>query len=223
MSYEHQSPGITILTLLSVPPTGGDTGWASQTAAYSRLSKPIQTLLEGLRAEHSGFPQAENARRDGKFVRREPVKSEHPIVRVHPVSKHGFFGERGGTRPPRLAREPNATFLGHWREGALRQSRLHEEDHRSQRRGVGCSAQAVVQGKAPLHDVRRTLAQNTNRTLKHLAHITRPRLPGPGPLGTRHSHPLGQQGHCAYCHLRLQRPQSARGTPAWIQDYHSRR
>jgi sulfonate dioxygenase len=44
-------------------------------------------LLEGLRAEHSGFPQAEGARRDGKFVRREPVKSEHPVVRVHPVSR----------------------------------------------------------------------------------------------------------------------------------------
>jgi len=44
-------------------------------------------FLEGLKAEHSGFPQAENARRDGHFVRREPVKSYHPIVRVHPVTK----------------------------------------------------------------------------------------------------------------------------------------
>ncbi|KAJ3952479.1 hypothetical protein N0V92_011072 [Colletotrichum tropicale] len=86
VSYEHQSPGVTILTLLSVPETGGDTAWVSQTAAYARLSKPIQTLLEGLRAEHSGFPQAENARRDGKFVRREPVKSEHPVVRIHPAT-----------------------------------------------------------------------------------------------------------------------------------------
>lgn len=85
VSYEHQTPAITILTLLTVPPTGGDTGWVSQVAAYERLSEPIKQLLEGLRAEHSGFPQAENARRDGKFVRREPVKSQHPIVRVHPV------------------------------------------------------------------------------------------------------------------------------------------
>jgi len=71
---------------LAVPSTGGDTGWVSQEAAYERLSPPIQKLLEGLRAEHSGFPQADNARRDGKHVRREPVKSDHPIVRVHPVS-----------------------------------------------------------------------------------------------------------------------------------------
>ncbi|KAI1777198.1 TauD-domain-containing protein [Hypoxylon cercidicola] len=86
VSYEHQPPGITLLTLLSVPSTGGDTAWTSQVAAYERLSEPIKRLLEGLRAEHSGFPQAENARRDEKFVRREPVKSYHPIVRVHPVT-----------------------------------------------------------------------------------------------------------------------------------------
>ncbi|KAF4775183.1 TfdA family Taurine catabolism dioxygenase TauD [Colletotrichum scovillei] len=86
VSYEHQSPGVTILALLSVPETGGDTAWVSQTAAYARLSRPIQALLEGLRAEHSGFPQADNGRRDGKFVRREPVKSEHPIVRIHPAT-----------------------------------------------------------------------------------------------------------------------------------------
>ncbi|KAL2010378.1 hypothetical protein VTN00DRAFT_6185 [Thermoascus crustaceus] len=99
VSYEHQPPGITLLTLLSVPSSGGDTVWVSQVAAYERLSEPIKKLLEGLRAEHSGFPQAENARRDGKFVRREPVKSEHPIVRVHPVTgKKALFINPGFTK-----------------------------------------------------------------------------------------------------------------------------
>ena len=85
VSYERQPPAITILTLLEVPGSGGDTAWVSQVAAYERLSDPIKTLLEGLEAEHDGFRQAENARRDGKFVRREPVRNNHPIVRVHPV------------------------------------------------------------------------------------------------------------------------------------------
>ncbi|KAK2798996.1 hypothetical protein FQN50_008623 [Emmonsiellopsis sp. PD_5] len=99
VSYEHQPPGITLLTLLSVPSTGGDTGWVSQVASYERLSEPIKTLLEGLKAEHSGFPQAEEARRNGKFVRREPVKSEHPIVRVHPVTgQKALFVNRGFTK-----------------------------------------------------------------------------------------------------------------------------
>lgn len=87
VSYEHQPPAITILTLVQVPETGGDTGWTSQAAAYERLSEPLKVFLEGLRAEHSGFPQAEKAAADGHFVRRAPVKSYHPIVRVHPVTK----------------------------------------------------------------------------------------------------------------------------------------
>ncbi|KAI1637568.1 TauD-domain-containing protein [Biscogniauxia mediterranea] len=99
VSYEHQPPGITLLTLLAVPSTGGDTAWTSQVVAYERLSEPVQKLLEGLRAEHSGFPQAENARRDNHFVRREPVKSHHPIVRVHPVTgQKALFVNPGFTK-----------------------------------------------------------------------------------------------------------------------------
>lgn len=86
VSYEHQPSVITILTLLAMPATGGDTGWTSQVAVYARLSEPIKALLEGLRAEHSDFPQADDARIDGKHVRRELVKSDHPIVRTYPVS-----------------------------------------------------------------------------------------------------------------------------------------
>lgn len=82
-----------------MPSTGGDTAWASQVVAYERLSEPLKKFLEGLRAEHSGFPQADNARRDGRFVRREPVKSDHPIVRVHPVTgQKALFVNPGFTK-----------------------------------------------------------------------------------------------------------------------------
>ncbi|KAL6703596.1 hypothetical protein ACN47E_009541 [Coniothyrium glycines] len=87
VSYEHQPPAITILTLVHVPETGGDTAWTSQAAAYDRLSEPLKVFLEGLRAEHSGFQQAEKAARDGHHVRRDPVRSYHPVVRIHPVTK----------------------------------------------------------------------------------------------------------------------------------------
>ncbi|TVY75822.1 Alpha-ketoglutarate-dependent sulfonate dioxygenase [Lachnellula suecica] len=98
-SFEHQTPGVTILTLLTVPPTGGDTGWVSQVAAYEQLSEPIQNLLEGLRAEHSGFGQVESARRDGKFVRREAVKTQHPMVRIHPATgEKALFVNQGFTK-----------------------------------------------------------------------------------------------------------------------------
>lgn len=35
---------------------------------------------------HSAVAQADGARAAGKTVRREPVESVHPIVRVHPVT-----------------------------------------------------------------------------------------------------------------------------------------
>ncbi|KAF1999210.1 dioxygenase-like protein [Amniculicola lignicola CBS 123094] len=99
VSYEHQPPAITLLTLVEVPETGGDTGWTSQVAAYDRLSEPLKSFLEGLRAEHSGFPQAERAQRDGHFVRRDPVKSNHPIVRIHPLTKEkALFVNPGFTK-----------------------------------------------------------------------------------------------------------------------------
>jgi len=84
---------------LQLPAVGGDTAWVSQVAAYERLSLPIQNLLEGLRAEHSGHPQAENAARDGKHVRRAPVSSKHPIVRAHPVTgEKALFVNPGFTK-----------------------------------------------------------------------------------------------------------------------------
>jgi len=99
VSYEHQPPGLTMLTLLQVPQTGGDTAWTSQVAAYERLSEPMKAFLGGLRAEHSGFAQAEKARADGHFVRREPVRSFHPVVRVHPVTgKRALFVNPGFTK-----------------------------------------------------------------------------------------------------------------------------
>lgn len=127
VSYEHQPPAITLLTLLTVPSTGGDTAWTSQVAGYERLSEPIQRLLEGLRAEHSGFSQADNARRDGRFVRREPVKSDHPIVRVHPVRIDFFIFSKF------VATLIDGVSKGHGRKGFIRQSWIHQEDHRTQR------------------------------------------------------------------------------------------
>lgn len=99
VSYEHQPPAITILTLLHVPSTGGDTAWVSQVAAYDCLSTPIKNLLEGLRAGHSGYPQAEGAVRDGKHVRRAPVISKQPIVRIHPATgERALFVNPGFTK-----------------------------------------------------------------------------------------------------------------------------
>ena len=87
LSYELQPPGTTFFFILEQPAVGGgDTLFLSQVEAYNRLSPEFQKRLEGLRALHSAVPQAEFSRKRNGPVRREPVETEHPVVRVHPVT-----------------------------------------------------------------------------------------------------------------------------------------
>jgi sulfonate dioxygenase len=86
VSYELQPPGTTFLYILDVPDAGGDTLFSSQVEAYNRLSPAFQERLHGLKAMHSGIEQVEASRNKGGAVRREPVRSVHPIVRTHPVT-----------------------------------------------------------------------------------------------------------------------------------------
>ncbi|KAJ7595449.1 hypothetical protein C8J56DRAFT_922338 [Mycena floridula] len=86
VSYEKQTPGTTFFFILDQPETGGDTLFLSQVEAYNRLSPEFKKRLEGLRALHSAVPQAEHSRSRGGPVRREPVETEHPVVRQHPVT-----------------------------------------------------------------------------------------------------------------------------------------
>ncbi len=63
---------------------GGDTIWASTSAAYDRLSPPLQRLAEKLTAIHATTPlRAQDWPQGfgGKFI-----WSEHPVVTVHPVT-----------------------------------------------------------------------------------------------------------------------------------------
>ena len=95
MTYELQPPSYTSLKVLTGPPRGGggDTLWASQYAVYDALSVPMQKYLDGLTALHSAMIQAEGSRAAGRPVRRDPIVTEHPLVRVHPVTgwKSVFF------------------------------------------------------------------------------------------------------------------------------------
>ncbi|THH30389.1 hypothetical protein EUX98_g3798 [Antrodiella citrinella] len=86
VSYEKQTPGTTLFWILDQPEVGGDTLFSSQVEAYNRLSPEFKKRLEGLRAVHSAVPQAEASRQRGGPVRREPVETEHPLVRVHPAT-----------------------------------------------------------------------------------------------------------------------------------------
>ncbi|KAJ5184139.1 hypothetical protein N7492_001755 [Penicillium capsulatum] len=88
VTYEIQPPSYTSLKLLTGPPRGGggDTLWSSQYAAYDVLSPHMQTYLKGLTALHSADMQANDSRALGRPVRRDPVTTEHPLIRTNPVT-----------------------------------------------------------------------------------------------------------------------------------------
>lgn len=95
VTYEVQPPSYTSLKVLAGPPRGGggDTLWSSQYAAYDVLSAPMQKYLESLTALHSSHMQAADSLAAGRPVRRDPIVTEHPLVRSHPVTgwKSLFF------------------------------------------------------------------------------------------------------------------------------------
>jgi alpha-ketoglutarate-dependent taurine dioxygenase len=86
VTYEQQPPGTTFLYALDTPEVGGDTAFVNQVEAYNRLSPALKERLHGLKAVHSGFEQADFSKQRGGVVRREPVTSEHPLIRTHPAT-----------------------------------------------------------------------------------------------------------------------------------------
>lgn len=88
VSCDERPPMATILRLVTVPPIGGDTLFASMYAAYDALSEPMKEFLGQLSAVHDGahvyagrYGTKESDTRDGAFPR-----SVHPVVRTHPVT-----------------------------------------------------------------------------------------------------------------------------------------
>jgi len=78
----------TILRMLVVPESGGDTLFASMYGAYEALSERMKSYLEGLTAFHDGGPYYREVNRtigrdDGG---REYPTAEHPVIRTHPVT-----------------------------------------------------------------------------------------------------------------------------------------
>ncbi|KAF2665712.1 alpha-ketoglutarate-dependent taurine dioxygenase [Microthyrium microscopicum] len=99
VTYENQPPGTTFLYIFDAPEVGGDTAFVNHVEAYNRLSEEFKQRLHGLKAIHSGYEQAENSRKQGGVIRREPVTSEHPLVRTHPATgEKGLFVNGGFTR-----------------------------------------------------------------------------------------------------------------------------
>ncbi len=88
VSCDEEPPLGSILHLHTVPPVGGDTLFASQSAAYDALSPAFKTFLEGLTATHSGDRPYRHTNRLLGIDDRDRVfpQAMHPLVRTHPVT-----------------------------------------------------------------------------------------------------------------------------------------
>ena len=93
VSCDPEPPMGSILHLHTVPPSGGDTLFASSFAAYEALSEPMQNFLGELTARHDGSPNYHRrAQVDGRVDTKQYPFGDHPVVRTHPVSgRRGIF------------------------------------------------------------------------------------------------------------------------------------
>ena len=92
MTFMQCPPSFTLLQGQIIPEAGGDTLWASATAAYEALSPEMRTFLTPLKAVND-FRQGfrESLAEPGGAERLAPAIAEnppveHPLVRTHPES-----------------------------------------------------------------------------------------------------------------------------------------
>ncbi len=104
-SFQEHPPQGTCLRAVTIPPTGGDTLFADQHAAFDAMPASLRERLEGKRAIHSAklpySPQGSygDADRDsGRSMDIRPSEEafaefSHPILREHPeTGRLGIFG-----------------------------------------------------------------------------------------------------------------------------------
>jgi taurine dioxygenase len=91
-TFRADPPMATILCAKEVPEVGGDTMFASMTAAFDGLSDRMQQYVSGLEAIHDMKPFRPlfgNSEADRKRLQHFELlypPQVHPVVRVHPVS-----------------------------------------------------------------------------------------------------------------------------------------
>lgn len=106
VTFSKTPPLGCVLRAVKIPPTGGDTLWASQTSAFDALDDDIKNLLRGKTATHDirlSFPperfgqsQADDEKLQKAIADNPPIS--HPVVRTHPdTGKEILFVTEGFT------------------------------------------------------------------------------------------------------------------------------
>lgn len=91
-TFRAEPPMATILCAKEVPAVGGDTMFASMSAAYDGLSDRMQQFISGLEGIHDMKPfrplfgKSEEERKKLQHFELMYPPQLHPVVRIHPVS-----------------------------------------------------------------------------------------------------------------------------------------
>ncbi|NNE73763.1 MAG: taurine dioxygenase [Acidimicrobiales bacterium] len=96
MTYRPRAPFASILKAMELPPTGGDTLWASMGAVYESLPAGLRADLDGLEVVHDMGAFRNGAYRAGGVPGIEQAMLEagtavHPVVAHHPVTGRPFL------------------------------------------------------------------------------------------------------------------------------------
>lgn len=101
VTFTDAYPSGSILRAINIPEAGGDTVWANTETAYEGLPESLRQLVNNLWAVHSNdydyaqvlgnAPKEDEATRERTLFQKNVFAStvyetEHPLVRVHPVS-----------------------------------------------------------------------------------------------------------------------------------------
>lgn len=101
-TYLECPPSATLLLAKEVPPFGGDTEFASMSAAYEALSEGLKATLSTLRGVNSSAKadvtksREDRIASDGRADARKEYVAEHPVVRTHPESGRRSIYVNGG-------------------------------------------------------------------------------------------------------------------------------
>lgn len=121
VTFNATPPLGAVLAARKLPEVGGDTLWASGTAAFAALSPALQTLLTGLTATHDfvhSFPLERFGTRPEDLARWEQTRRDHPpvshpVIRTHPETgqKALFVNDGFTTRINELSQEESDALL----------------------------------------------------------------------------------------------------------------
>lgn len=109
ITFEPVPSDYAMLKIHTLPPTGGDTLWASGYEIYDRLSPSMAAFLEGLTATHDATFFHDEAARLGNPLRQTArghplnigtgLTATHPVIRTNPVTGwKSVFVNKGFTK-----------------------------------------------------------------------------------------------------------------------------